>query len=536
MIFLAFFLGLWELSAKFYMEHRFILPAPSQVLFRLLENPGRFWYHTEITFWEMLGGMTLAFIFALPLAWLMDRFKQANLLLQPLCILIQCIPMFTLAPLMILWFGWSSAAIIFSTMLMIFFPLLMNIYKGLTTVPSYLKSYFRIHQATTWQTFIKLQLPWIKPYVFSGLRISTAIAGTGAIAGEWAGAQAGLGVLMQESRRATDLSTTFGALFCLAILSVGFYLLILLIERALTKESLRSSWLSLFIFVLIGAGCNSSDPSPKVKVLLDWLPNPNHVPLYVGISQNIFCEQGIELEILKLQDPSDSVPYIVSQQADLALYYMPQMLRANKNGAGLTPVAVLIDRPLNCLLFKTSHPINNIEDLRHKTIGYCIDGTETSELDRILKMNGLTPADVMKKNVSFDFVSALGTGQVDVVFGAFWNIEGAHLKSLGIDTDYLSLISLGYPDYDELIFMTSLTSPINNSNFIDKFQKALAACIDFCLQNPEKAFELYALSQKDKSQQTLVWEKEAWLKTLPALALDVAPNIKKMSDYLEKTK
>jgi len=84
--------------------------------------------------------------------------------------------------------------------------------------------------------------------------------------------------------------------------------------------------------------------------------------------------------------------------------------------------------------------------------------------------------------------------------------------------------------------MTSSSSLFNRSSFIDSFRNALKKSIDFCFQNPEEAFHLYALNQKDKSQQTLIWEKEAWLKTLPALAKDVAPSIKKINDYLEKTK
>lgn len=518
-------LTLWELSTTFFMEHRFILPAPSQVLKRLIQNPTRFWFHSKITFTEMLAGMSLAFFLAFPLGWLMDRFRSANLLLQPLCIMIQCIPMFTLAPLMILWFGWSLTAIVVSTTLMIFFPLVMNIYRGLSTVPEYLKDYFRIHEATPWQMFIKLQLPWVKPYVFSGLRISTAIAGTGAIAGEWAGAQAGLGLLMQESRRATDLETTFGALFCLALLSGVFYAGILFLERVWgDKNRTQAKTVLLLVMCLIATGCQSPPDSPsKIKVLLDWVPNPNHVPLYAGLSKKYFQEQGIDLEVLTLQDPSDSIPYVISQKADLALYYMPQMVRANAKGAGLEPVAILIDQPLNCFLYRRSHPLNTLKDLEGKKIGYCIDGTETTELDKILSLNQVDLAQVEKRNVSFDFVSALGTGQVDAVFGAFWNIEGAHLRSLGIATGYIALPSVGYPSYAELLFMTSAASPCQDPQFKERFQKALSQSIRFCQEFPEEAFDLYRVQQLDKSPATLAWEKEAWLMTIPALAQQTKP-------------
>ena len=126
--------------------------------------------------------------------------------------------MFALAPLMVFWFGWSYKAIVIPTALMLFFPLTMSIYHGFLSIPRDLLDYFTLHQATPWQLFSKLELPWALPHIIAGLRITVAIAGMGAVAGEWAGGQAGLGLLMLESRRGVDLEMTFAALFCLTFL------------------------------------------------------------------------------------------------------------------------------------------------------------------------------------------------------------------------------------------------------------------------------------------------------------------------------
>ncbi|MFQ5729593.1 MAG: ABC transporter permease, partial [Waddliaceae bacterium] len=237
--FLAFLciFGCWEVFSRIYKDLLFVLPSPSNILFCIWERKDRFLFHTLVTLNEMAGGFLVAFLLAFPLAWIMTLWTASRIVLQPIFVVIQCIPMFTLAPIMILWFDWSYTAIVIPMALMIFFPLTMNIYQGLRSTPKHLVDYFRINEATTWQLFVKLQLPWALPNIFSGIRISTAIAGIGAVAGEWAGAQAGLGLLMLESRRAADLEVTFGALFCLTFLSMFLYIIMILLEkRVITRR------------------------------------------------------------------------------------------------------------------------------------------------------------------------------------------------------------------------------------------------------------------------------------------------------------
>ena len=226
--------GSWELACYFLPHFQFILPAPSAIFTALTTWYPRFLFHSFVTLKEMAGGFLLATTVAFPLAWVMHRFYGARTLLQPLFIVIQCLPMFALAPIMVTWFGWGFTAIVIPTALMIFFPLTLNIYQGLRATPKELLNFFAINGASRRQTFFKLQLPWAIPYIFAGFRISSAIAGIGAIAGEWAGAQNGLGILMLESRRNLDLEITFGALACLTIMSTSLYGVILFFEKLCT--------------------------------------------------------------------------------------------------------------------------------------------------------------------------------------------------------------------------------------------------------------------------------------------------------------
>lgn len=213
-----------------------LLPSPYAVFERLIHHFPQFLFHLSATLLEMILGMGLAALIAFPLGYLMARFKTVGVTLQPIFLLLKCLPMFALAPIMLLFFGWSIISIVIPTALMIIFPLTINIYRGLmTTKRSYLE-YFNVHGATSWQTFWKLKFPFALPYIFSGLRISAGLAAMGAIAGEWAGAQRGLGIYLQECRFQFDLEGVFATLFCLLMMSTLFYGGFILIEKAVTRR------------------------------------------------------------------------------------------------------------------------------------------------------------------------------------------------------------------------------------------------------------------------------------------------------------
>lgn len=478
-------------------------------------NPHLFISNSIDTFYEMGGGFSLALIFAFPLAWMMYLCKSCRAFMQPLFVIIQCIPMFTLAPLMIMWFGWSYMAVVLPTALMIFLPLTLNIYQGLSSTPQGLLNYFKINQATPWQTFFKLQLPWALPYIFAGFRISAAVAGIGAIAGEWAGAQSGLGVLMLKSRRSTDLETSFGALFCLMFMSIGLYTFIAYAEyRYRQYKSLK--FFPVILFGIICIAALSTLPRQQsikqpTRLLLDWLPNSNHVPLYAGIEKEIFAKNGIHLQIMELNDPSDTLPYISSGKVDIALFYMPDVVKAQLQGISLTLAGVLIDQPLNSFIFRNDQEITVPTDLSGKSIGICLAGSNPSLLQRLLNNFQIVPKEL--KHTNFDLVTLLGMRQVDVIYGAFWNIEKEHLKSLGIQTSHIDVAQVGHPFYSELVFVGK-----GDPKKFENFKKAMQKSIDYCKAHPEEAFELYVKCHPEKSPRTIAWEYQAWKNTLPLLA------------------
>ena len=436
----TFVLLIWEWSAHAFPHLLFILPAPSEIFITLIEMRDRFWLHTRVTLKEMCLGFFFALIFSFPLAWTMMRFKTSRCLLQPLFILIQSIPMFALAPIMVIWFGWGTLAIVIPTALMIFFPLTLNIYQGLRATPIELLEFFQSNQATSWQTFFKLRLPSAIPHIFAGFRISAAIAGISAVAGEWAGAQDGLGVLMLESRRNSDLEITFGALLCLTSITTLLYGLILYCEKialpsrrwklrlSLTKRRRqylkRGFAIPVMIFMFLTfliLGCQPPKKVNQTRLLLDWLPNPNHVPLYVAQELGYFKDEGLDICIQKMPDGGNGISYLVSKKADLLINHMPGTLKSCEKGAQLKIVGLLIKEPLCGLTYRADMPISQPSDLSGKIFGYCIGLPDVDFLDFLLLKGNIFPGE--KKNVSVDLVSAMLTRSVDFIYGGFGTLS-----------------------------------------------------------------------------------------------------------------
>jgi ABC-type nitrate/sulfonate/bicarbonate transport system permease component/ABC-type nitrate/sulfonate/bicarbonate transport system substrate-binding protein len=524
----------WELFSRFNENFIFILPSPLQVLARLWDRADRFWFHSLITLQEMLFGFLLAFLVAFPLALIMDLYKSASSILQPLFIVIQCIPMFTLAPIMIVWFGWSSAAIIVPTALMIFFPLTINVYQGLRSTPEDLLNFFRVNQATPWQIFYKLKLPGALPHIFGGFRLATAIAGIAAVAGEWAGAQNGLGILMIESRRDTDLETNFAALLCLTLISMLLYSFAVFGEYVVTHRKaigvissirLRGRTVEMFKTLLmiclliicpmlISFAFNRPvDAFDPVTITLDWLPNANHIPLYTGIEKGFFARQGIDLKIKKLHDSGNAVSYLTSGESDLALHYMPNTIRMCHKGAKLKTVGILIGEPLNSIVYRKNLLIKTPSDLSGKKIGHSSSGKECAFLRAMLGQKNIDPASLSR--LGPDLIPFFGSSQVDAIYGVYWNIETEHLRSLGIETEYFKLSEFGVPHYYELIVLARMDSDQAQPDFIQRFQRALQQSINYSKLHFEEAFKIYTEVQKDQSVKTRKWTWESWKLTLP---------------------
>ena len=223
--------GVWEGVVCIFEMPRYILPAPSKIMITLFAEHAQLLKHTLVTLQEMLLGFLLAISIGVPLAVLMFEYPALEKAFYPYVIGSQTVPVFAIAPLLVLWFGFGIASKVIMAALIVFFAIVLNTLDGLKSTDPDTVNLFRILRATRWQILWKVRIPSALPFIFSGAKIGISISTIGAVIGEWVGAKAGLGYLMLYANGTLQVSLVFAAIFCLTLLGLGLFGLMTLLER-----------------------------------------------------------------------------------------------------------------------------------------------------------------------------------------------------------------------------------------------------------------------------------------------------------------
>jgi putative riboflavin transport system permease protein len=169
--------------------------------------------------------------------YLLARSRLAERLLSPYIVAAQATPILALAPLIALWFGTGLIGKVIICGLIVFFPIAVSTMVGLRGVDRGLLEMARAFRATRRQVLIVVEIPAALPSILGGMRIGITLAVIGAIVGEWAGGERGLGVLINLARGSLfDTPLLFATLVTTAALGVALYLVMAVIERRLVGD------------------------------------------------------------------------------------------------------------------------------------------------------------------------------------------------------------------------------------------------------------------------------------------------------------
>ena len=222
---------IWQ-GAAMGMDAAYILPSPIQVLRRLWELRGPlFTAHLPATMSVVGIGLAISIVFGFGLAVLMDHSPVAEKALYPLVIASQTIPTTALAPLFVLWFGYSIWSKVLVTILMTFFPVTITVFDGFRSVRTDMKELMLSFGADRRQIFLKLKLPAVMPYFFSALKMAVPLSIIGAAIGEWLGAQSGLGYFSRRMMTQLDGAGVFAPILLLAAAAMALVALVSVLER-----------------------------------------------------------------------------------------------------------------------------------------------------------------------------------------------------------------------------------------------------------------------------------------------------------------
>ncbi|HZT20027.1 MAG TPA: ABC transporter permease [Dongiaceae bacterium] len=224
-------IGLWEAAIRLFHVSPFIVPAPSAILVTLGRDFGQLMLAAFVTAKEVLLGFLLSGLVGVAIALLIARFGLLGRALYPLIVLFQTVPKVALAPIFILWFGYELAPKILLIVVIAFFPVTLNMLAGLESVDPSLIALMRSVGASRNDIMRRVQIPQALPHLMSGLKIAITFSVIGAIVGEFAGASAGLGYMIQFASTQLDTALVFASLVVVSVVGVIFFYLVEWAER-----------------------------------------------------------------------------------------------------------------------------------------------------------------------------------------------------------------------------------------------------------------------------------------------------------------
>jgi len=228
---LAALLAAWELAVRLAGVPGYILPPPSRIAATFVVRFPMIWGHTVVTLAEIALGLLLGSAAGFLLAVAIVYAPVLEWALHPLIVASQMIPVFAIAPLLIVWLGYGLWPKVVVAALIGFFPIVVNGIDGLRSANAETVDLFRSLGASRWQIFVKLRLPGSLPSLFSGWKVGATLSVVGATIGEWIGARRGLGFLMLQSNALLRVDVVFAAILALALVGLLLFGAVRIIER-----------------------------------------------------------------------------------------------------------------------------------------------------------------------------------------------------------------------------------------------------------------------------------------------------------------
>ncbi|MSO69402.1 MAG: ABC transporter permease [Alphaproteobacteria bacterium] len=217
------FVLLWEAIAALGNLPPYILPGPLRVVLAIGAHWERLVGHASVTMLEMALGLLLGTAFGAACALTLAYFRPARLWLLPVLVASQAVPVFALAPILVLWFGYGIASKVAMAALIIFFPVATAFFDGLRRTEAGWLDLAHTMGARRWRVLWHVRAPAALPALASGLRVAAAVAPIGAVVGEWVGSSAGLGYFMLQANGRMQIDLMFAALLVLAIIGLALY-------------------------------------------------------------------------------------------------------------------------------------------------------------------------------------------------------------------------------------------------------------------------------------------------------------------------
>jgi len=224
-------LVVWESACRGFNLPDFILPTPSRILTVAVFEAPMLLPHAATTALEVMVGILLSLMVAVPLAMMMFAHPAVGNAIAPFLVASQAVPVFAIAPLLVIWLGYGIASKVLMAAVIIFFPITVSLLEGFKSCDSEFRVLFELMGARFWKTMRLLYWPWALPHFFAGLKVGVSVATIGAVIGEWVGAQQGLGYLMIQANARLNVDLVFAAILWLSAMGLSLWIVVGFLEK-----------------------------------------------------------------------------------------------------------------------------------------------------------------------------------------------------------------------------------------------------------------------------------------------------------------
>src|SRR5579875_3626210 len=213
---------------------------------------------------------------------------------------------------------------------------------------------------------------------------------------------------------------------------------------------LRAAAVALVLAVALAGGSSRSGAAPpaRVTVMLDWFPNPDHVPLYAALGEGYFTQAGLQVVLQVPANPDDPLKLAAVGRVDVAVNYEPSVVIARAQG-------LPVSHPLTTVMFPRGSGIRTPKDLVGRRVGFAVTGWQDALLDQVMRSEGASELNLSLVNVGFALVPALLAHKVDAVVGAYRNVERVQLEMQGQAVRMFEQEKYGGPSFYELVLISS---------------------------------------------------------------------------------
>jgi len=231
LVFSLVVLGAWQAYTELADISPLLLPSPWEVAGSVVDNAALFARNAVVTLQEILLGFVLGAAAGVALAVLLTYSRLAERAVYPWLVASQMVPIVAVAPILVVWFGFTIVPKVVVVALVCFFPVVVNTTDGLKSVDPEMVRLMRTLGMSRLRIMRSVRVPSALPYVFSGLKVAMALSVIGAVFGEWVGSSEGLGYLMLALNNQLATTELFGAVLVLSLMGISLFFLVGLVER-----------------------------------------------------------------------------------------------------------------------------------------------------------------------------------------------------------------------------------------------------------------------------------------------------------------